>query len=127
TQSLTAFIGGIQSGRISHPPLATTQEDFKIDQLFTLQTNQRNPFQQMERQDWARLLSLLEASSDVQLDGEPVRASGSKVNLRAEVVLENGGFRLKRKLDSTIQETFQQGIVLSDGVLKPVAELELSS
>jgi superfamily II DNA or RNA helicase len=123
-ESLTSFIGGIQSGRISHPPVATTQEDFKLDQILSASPRTQAS---LDRSVWAKILSLLESASDVELDGEKVSASGTAISIQAEIIAEQGGFRLRRKADSSISEVFSQGIVRCGQVLQPVRDPELSS
>lgn len=123
-ESLTSLIGGIQAGRISHPPIAATQEDFKIDQIMAASGRAAA---QLEREGWAKLLGLLENASDVRIDNEKVSTSATMVGIQAEVVPENGGYRLRRKADASITEVFPQGIVRSGGVLRPVRDPDLSS
>jgi superfamily II DNA or RNA helicase len=121
-ESLTSFIGGIQSGRVSHPSIAATQEDYRIDQILT-PSGRTAPT--LERDAWAKILALLETASDIRLDGEKISASHSAIGIQAEVVSENGGFRLRRKADASISEVFAQGIVRSGSVLKPVRDPDL--
>lgn len=114
-ESLVSFIGGVQSGRISHPAIATTKEDFQIDTLLTQGSSTVRSVRVLERSSWSKLLKLLENAPQVLLQGEPVKTSAAAFPLIVEICDESDGFRLRRKPQSSIQEVFLPGIVLQSG------------
>jgi hypothetical protein len=127
-ESLVGFIGGIQSGRIHHPAVATTRDDFAIDALLSHRSSRS-----LDRPAWAKILALLENAPHLLLDGKPVKASGAIFPLKLELIDDAGGFRLRRKTESSVREVFLQGIVRAadsadaTGILRPAQDPDLDA
>lgn len=129
-ESLVSFIGGVQSGRIAHPPVATTREDFAIDALLTQRSAVVRSVRVLDRSSWGKLLSLLDNAAQVLLDDKPVKTSGSVFPFVLELIEEQEsapgvGYRLRRKVQDSLQEVFLQGVVLTEGTLRPAQDPDL--
>jgi superfamily II DNA or RNA helicase len=124
-QSLVAFVGGIESGRIVMPPLSATREDFAIDGLLSSSSGTepsptrgagpaRGPTTALNRTTLPRLLAALaRAHAEVTLDGQPIRISLRPTGLKAELRdAPSGGFRLSSFMDASILEVFGNGAAI---------------
>ena len=109
--SLTSYVGGIQSGRIQSPLVPATQEDFVIDAIIS------------QDQYQSKLVAALSESPYVYLDGVKITTSSKPLSVRAELLEEGNGYRIHSLEDSSITEKFRGEIVLCGNVLRIQGEL----
>ncbi len=116
--SLVGWVGGIRSGRIQAPLPTVTQDDFAIDGII----GQRavNQLGTLDPDTLARLISGLSQCTSIFLDGQPIQVSAQPISLKAEVIEEGKGFRLRAVNDLTVQRKFKNGAVLQGNTLRAV-------
>lgn len=117
TQALIAYMGGVQSGRITRTAPSATQSDYTIDAIMGVP-----PRSLLSTDDLARLFSALrEQDEEVDLDGVKVKLSHRALAPRAILIdaKEAGkdGFLLKWKTEEIGCERFRNGAVLANGIL----------
>lgn len=107
-ESLVAYVGGIQSGRISLPMPAASKADYAVDQAIG------GTFAS-DRERYQALYKALSEMDSVTLDGKPVGVSAKGMRLKAELREAGTGYLLKGNLeDATL---YRGGIVLKEGTL----------
>ncbi len=121
-ESLVAYIGGIQSGRIPGALPNCTQADFALDALISQGAQGRVPTSMM-----ALLLEKLREASPSTLDSQPIQVSSRKLETRALLKDERGGFRLTLARDTEITENFKNGAALCGDLLRPTGEAALAT
>ena len=109
--SLTSYIGGIQSGRVQAPVVPATQEDFVIDSIVSQDLHQ------------TKLIAALSESPHVFLDGVKVTTVGKPLSIRAVLIPEGNGYRIHGIEDAAITERFKNEVVLCGTVLRIQSEL----
>lgn len=125
TQSLVSYIGGITSGRIATPPVASTRDDFTVDQLICTPGTRADPIIP-NPETFSRLLGALKDCSNVFFESTPIQVSGTSAGWSVVITDHANGIRVQGQLDSSIQEVFANGAVLSGGVLRPAQALNLT-
>ncbi|HEX4925738.1 MAG TPA: DEAD/DEAH box helicase [Bdellovibrionales bacterium] len=118
--TLMNYVSGVTSGRISGKPVSATKEDFHID---TILGDKRAGT--LEQRTLANLLPALAELPAVFLDGKPVKASPTPVDIFVEIVDENGGFRVRKSEETGFEKIFGNGAALKNGELRPVPLLAL--
>ena len=123
TQSLVAFMGGLQNGRIKDIPApALTKEDFAIDQILGGQG--QNP---LDRYTLTRLLAALKGNPAVSYEEKPIEISAQTASMQARLIDDKDGFRLEWVNDPSVSIAFKNGAVLSGGALKAIRDPLLST
>jgi len=102
-------------------PLLPTHEDLAFDRVVGPQPRVFLPVVRMPE-----ILGLLASAGDVTLDGAPVKCSGDLVTPRAIVRDTESGVALRIERDPAIQDVVGRGVVRIAGVLRPMAEVELT-
>lgn len=121
-EPLVRLVGGLGSGRVAGPPLATTQDDFTIDQALGLA-----PALKPDRAAFAKLLVALRSIGEIELDGAKAQAGTPTRGLHAELRDDAPGFRLVGVEDPTITEVFENGVVLCGDVLRALEDPGLTA
>jgi superfamily II DNA or RNA helicase len=119
--TLMNYVSGVTSGRISGRPVSATKEDFNID---TILGDKRNGT--LEARALVKLFAALSEFNCVFLDGKPVKTSSQPVDIFVEITDENGGFRIRKKEETGFDETFGNGAVLQDNVLRAIPPVFLA-
>lgn len=122
TQSLVSRVGGIQSGRITAPPISVTQDDLAVDSVW-----QNSHSADLDRATLGRVLKLLSGLGQITLDGTPIEVNGQPIVLRGILTDEGAGYRLKVGRDPSILESFGNGAVLCQGNILRALEAPLLS
>jgi SNF2 family DNA or RNA helicase len=122
TDSLIAYIAGVNAKRIAGPRIAATQDDFTIDQILS-----ENKTYGLTRKTFTRLFKVLKAVSNLSLDGSDIQVGSSLSGFSAEIHEdERDHFRVRGIQDESITEVFENGVVLSGGVLRLIDEVSLT-
>ncbi len=118
---LRSTLTALASGRVTGPSVVATPADIAAERA--LGSKLRGV---MPRGILRNLLRALENCSDVRLDGETVKTSSETVGLRARLVDDSLGFRLFVERDPPACSEVCDGFVLCDGVLRELAESQLT-
>ncbi len=121
-QSLVAYIGGIQSGRITGQAPIATKEDYAIDHV--LGGSHSNP---LDRYTLTRLLAAIKGHPAVTFEEKPVEISAQTVSPQARLIDDKGGFKFELVNDSNVGYAFKNGAVLCGNTLKAVREPAFST
>lgn len=124
TGSLLSTVSGTQSGRIPGAKLSATKADFLADSI--LKQGRGPATGVLARDTLVNLLSCLEDSPNVTLDGQPVRTSRQPVGLRTRLVDDGEGFRLQRYQATEGCESLGNGVLLERDIIKPLQATKLS-
>ena len=120
---LTTTLSALASGRVSGPQVAADQADMAMDLHLGLD-NRLFPL----RDRLARLIDLAANCALVTLDGAPIAIRRDPVATEIVRLSERGaGFCLTLERASDIDELFQNGCALCQGVLRPTAESRLTA
>ncbi len=122
SESLVAWVGGIRSGRIRSPLPSVTQDDFAIDAIL----GQRKE-SLLDSETLSRLLSGLSKCSNIYLDDQSVKTSAQPMTLKAELIEEKNGFRLRTLSDESMERKFKNGAVLQGTTLRAVKIPQLTA
>ena len=119
---LTVSLAGILSGREQGPDVEPSKVDLSIDRLLG-QRRVRNVDMETAR----ALLPLLADAEDVQLDGESVSVDAAPLAPKA-IVRDGagGGYTLRLERRDQISKVAGAGVVLFDGVLRPLDLIEIT-
>ncbi len=118
---LTTTLSAIASQRVDGPAFVATRADLAVESALGSRLRGLLP-----REIMPRLLEALSACPDVRLDGEPVRASSSRVFPVGRLEDQGDGFRLSIVRDPDVTETFSNGVVLCTDTLRALAGPVLS-
>lgn len=115
-ESLVSIVGGVSSGRIQYPaPIVATREDYAVD--YVLSEKKRG---ELDKTTLQKLLKTLAGSVQTQLDGSTIEVSAKPFQIKAQLLKEKEGFRLKQLIEDTASELFQNGAALCGKVLRPL-------
>lgn len=114
---LTSLIGGIQSGRISSPPVDATRDDFAIDQILD-----EDPGREISQATWLRLMPYLRTVSETQpgglkLGGVTIEVGASLPEFQGRVTSEGKGLRFVLFRADGVTDRFMNGPALFGSVL----------
>lgn len=115
SSSLKSMFGGVQSGRVQKALPRLVNEDFVLDELFSLAGGVIKP----ERtEDYLRLLNRVQnlewQKTTLQINPEPYIFS-------LELLSEGDGLRIRQYRDPLIVKIFSNRLVIHDGNLRTVA------
>jgi len=116
-ESLVAYVGGVQSGRIVSVPVAASQDDYKIDRILSSFQSNRGPINSLAK---AHLLAALE-NADVILDQLPVKTSGKTFPIVFRLVDCDQGFLLKPDPSLKNAKFFEGGLIFHANCLSPLS------
>jgi superfamily II DNA or RNA helicase len=118
---LTTTLAALASGRVDGPAFAASPADLEVERALGARRRGRLP-----RGLLPGLLRLLAGSSDVRLDGAPVRCSSEPVGFVALLEDEGAGFRLRVRRDARVDASFDDSVALCGDTLRPLAPGSLS-
>ncbi len=115
---LKTTLSALTSGRVDGPRVAPEPADLAVDVILGLD-NRTYPLPER----MARLLQAMAGCPCVTLDGAPVKASAEEVPFEILRLTERGnGFLLRLARAPGLDEVFQNGAALKNGVLHPLRE-----
>jgi superfamily II DNA or RNA helicase len=118
---LTGTLSALASGSRAGPPVSPSRTDLTVESVLGGHRAGALP-----RGLLRALLPLLEASTDVSLDGAPVATSREPVGARARLLDDPAGFRLVVEYEPRPERDLGGGFVLSGGAIRELAPLGLS-
>lgn len=122
TQSLTAYTGGLQSGRIAGPPPSFTKADFAVDHVL-LSTHNANL---LDPEANAKLWQRLCECENIFFRDKAVRLRKQPFGLKLELSDEKNGLRLQLKSTLTAKKRFANGFAFLGGELAIVQSPSLT-
>lgn len=120
--SLTAYIAGLESGRLQGAAVAATKADYAIDPLFSRYVA-KSP---LSRSQLEGLFKNLEIDNAIFLDGKKIEISTRLITVRAECIDEGEGYRLRKVKNEWVTEVFRHGVALCGETLRLIAPTQLS-
>ncbi len=115
-ETLVSLVGGIRSGRIREPLPSVTQDDFAIDGIL----GQRKPGAPLDSETLSQLLVGLSRCSQIYLGNQPIKTSAQPLVLKAVLIEERNGFRLRTLNEEPLERKFKNGAILQGNTLRPV-------
>lgn len=122
--SRTPWVGLLASAiakRALPANLAPSQADLKIDRITEGRATLRVPLHELPA-----LFDALAPSEHVSVDGAPVKLSGETVQPIAYVDDSPGGFTVRVVVPPQLTRVIARGVGEVDGVLRPLAQLEIA-
>jgi superfamily II DNA or RNA helicase len=112
-------------------PFEPTNDDLTADRILSAAQRadalgRRGPSQGISTEAMEKLLRALAGSKNVRLDGAPVTVSLDPIAPRARVYDQGAEVVLTIERDPRVSEVLDRGVVLADGVMRPLAAAELS-
>ncbi len=120
-EPLKVQLQAVATGRAQVPHLVTSQADLSIERALG-----ERPGGPIQRARMAEVLKALVHARDVQLDGQPIRASLRPVVPHVIVEDAAGGFRVRIDRDPAIEEMFGNGAARCGDELRPIGESNLT-
>ncbi len=121
SQRLETTLAAIASGRVSGPRFVATPADLEIERC--LGWHRQGP---LPRGLLPKLLAELASCPDVELDGQPVRASGERLAPVASVEDDGDALRLRVERHPGVSELIGSDVVLCGDVLRPRGDAHLT-
>jgi superfamily II DNA or RNA helicase len=119
---LETTLAAVALGRVDGPRFVASPEDLAVEQALGSQLRGI-----IARERMARILAALAGSPDLELDGEPVRASAEPLLPVARLSDRGDGFVLSLGPDPDIRATFANGAALCGDALRPLGDPHLDA
>ena len=121
-ESLIAKVGGLTSGRTVGLNLPVTKNDFAIEAALG-----QKKWGAIDKDKIETLFKELRNAPYVELNNKPIKISNIPFQVKAELIDEKNGIRLKKVASFNPEKVFRNGVVLHDGVLYSLKNSPLST